>query len=128
MKKSSEGKGIKVLKGKKISSYNPMSLSGLLISMDRICDSYLYRREAINTVGDDFTVDTVMSPGTFIWETGIMSKKFNKNDWVIVDEYKTKKQAEKKHLRWVKYMENNPQELTDININKKYKFNHPTHH
>lgn len=109
------------MKGKKISDYNPLSLSGLLMSINRMTNGEKFRDVAITTKNSDFTVDTVFAPDTYIWETGISANTFNDGDWIIVDEYKTKKEAKIGHQKWVKYMETNPKKLIDIHINETFK-------
>jgi len=67
-------------------------------------------RKIDNTVLKDNTViDTCsVNDGHLPFETGIQSPKYNKGNWIIVEAYRTKKDAQKGHDKWVKVMSSIP--------------------
>lgn len=70
-----------------------------------------------NTNLDDGTVvDTcAMSDSeSNSYETGIASPFYNDGDWIIVEEYKTKKKAAVGHSKWIAFIRANPDTLVDI--------------
>lgn len=71
------------------------------------------REEALTTVIENITVDTVKGYDTGIWETGI-----NKGEgWVIVKQYDSKEEATKWHEEWVKAIKEHPNmELPSIDV------------
>ena len=78
-------------------------------------DSYEQRKVA-NTEVDGGVVDTVaVSDCPKPYETGINHPAYNNGQWIIVDYYTTRAQAEKGHKRWVKLMRKKPESLSDIN-------------
>lgn len=81
------------------------------------------RRSAINDkfVVSKFTieVDTVKPTDTNKWETGI---HVNDGDWVIVQQYNSKIEAEKGHKKWVVSIKKKPkQKLVDVLKDSWYK-------
>lgn len=109
------------MKGKKISNYefDIFNLMGGMTS--NIFGAEDRRKNALTKETKEFTVDTCLAGDTGCWETGICSDKFNHGEWVIVDEYETRKKAKVGHEKWIKHMKTNPKELTDIHIDKTYK-------
>ena len=64
--------------------------------------------------GDKLIIDTAFTPDTGYFETGIIDERYYE-DWVIVQEYATKKDAIKGHSAWVKRMTTNlPKELESV--------------
>jgi len=110
------------MKGKKISNYDPFSFLGILTSLARMENGQYFRDTAITTETEKYTVDTVFSSDTGFWETGIICDGFNDNEWIIVDEYESKKDAEVGHDKRVKYMKKSPKRLYDVHISETYKF------
>lgn len=76
-------------------------------------------RKVDNTVLDGSTViDTcAVNDGSHPYETGIQCPKYNKGDWVIVEAYDTKEEAQKGHNKWVGIMSSDklPEKLVDCN-------------
>lgn len=50
------------------------------------------------------------------YETGIVHPNYNNNEWVIVEMYGTKEEAQKGHNKWIKIMtaKELPSELKDV--------------
>ena len=71
-------------------------------------------RRPFNTKGKDWVVDTAYTSDTGYFETGIKSERLNSETWIIVEQYENKKEAEKGHRKWVKYIKTNPKRLYDI--------------
>ena len=70
------------------------------------------RSDVFNIKIGEVTIDTVVGFDTGIWETGI-----KRGEWVIVEQYETRKLAEKGHKKWVNKIKKNPKiKLEDINI------------
>lgn len=112
------------MKGKNISGKKAFDLGigGIMTGFGGMLFNKDYdERVVANTKGKDFTVDTSFVSDTGCFETGIESAKFNNGDWVIVDEYKTKAEAKRKHLAWVKFMKTNPKKLKSIHTDEIYK-------
>ena len=60
-------------------------------------------RKVENTEVNDVVIDTCMvTDSTQSYETGICSKHYNDNQWIIVEQYDDKIQAEEGHKKWVK--------------------------
>ena len=65
---------------------------------------------------DGITIDTVETPDTGYWETGIRRKSIE-GKWIIVCQYRSEEEAKKGHKDWVEYMKENPTcELVDIDM------------
>jgi len=111
------------MKGKKVSSYE-FNLENLIGNMPTMMNFYETKgKNPLNFKSKNFIVDTCFTPDTGCWETGISSANFNECEWIIVDEYESKKEAEIGHEKWIKFMKTNPKMLTDIHIDESYKFN-----
>lgn len=109
------------MKGKKVSNYE-FTLENLIGNMPMMMNFAEEEHERFNTETKNFIVDTVEAPDTGCWETGISSVGFDNAEWIIVEEYETKKEAKVGHNKWVKYMESNPKKLHSIQIDETYKF------
>ncbi len=70
------------------------------------------RRNALTTKLKSHTIDTCYTIDTCQWETGILPKN---REWIIVEQYADKKEAEAGHKKWVKRIKKNPKlELRDV--------------
>ena len=70
------------------------------------------RSDVFNDKIGKIIVDTVCAYDTHTWETGICQDK-----WIIVEQYETRKLAEKGHKKWVAKIKKNPKtKLKDINL------------
>ena len=102
----------------KITSMSP--LGGVVSFLPRLADmakglqpERIYA--LIDKVGD-ITIDTVETPDTGYWETGIWRKSIE-SKWIIVCQYHSEEEAKKGHKDWVEYMGKNPTcELTDLDL------------
>lgn len=104
------------MRGKRLSSESSFSITELFMSFiegDR-------DEKALNTVGDNWVVDTCFASDTGYYETGILYEGFNNGNWIIVDEYESRKQSAIGHKKWIKHLKQNPEELTDIHIDETY--------
>lgn len=73
-----------------------------------------HRKDVFNDVVGDTIVDTVKAHDTGMWETGI---KRGEGKWVIVQQYKSRDEAQVRHKDWVDEITKHPKtELTDINL------------
>lgn len=76
------------------------------------------QRKVDNFEGDNgLVVDTVaVTDSRKSYETGILHPAYNGGDWVIVDLYDTKKEAQAGHDKWVAIMtaEKLPEKLVDV--------------
>jgi len=72
-----------------------------------------YRDDVFRTELDNgIVIDTCIGFDTGIWETGVLKPDL---EWVIVQQYKSRSEAQEGHAEWVNSMKKNPtQELTDI--------------
>lgn len=69
----------------------------------------------INNVGE-CTVDTCyVNDGLQDYETAVQHPKYNRGNWVIVEAYDTKEEAQEGHDKWVKIMSSTqlPKKLVD---------------
>lgn len=75
---------------------------------DRIVDNYSTGNLTIDTC----YVNDALKP----YETAVSHLAYNKSDWVIVEDYDNKEDAQEGHNRWVKTMTARelPGQLTDI--------------
>lgn len=83
-----------------------------------MADNYKDRKIANDTI-NEVMIDTVEVNDNyeFPYETGVCSKFYNNNKWVIVEQYQTKEQAEIGHSKWLKQFTNKdkmPQTLKDV--------------
>lgn len=108
-----------MLKGKKISNKDEFDLviggfadgfGGVMFESEERRNS----RKVNNTTGEGWTVDTCYAPDNECYETGIECSWINNGDWVIVDEYETKEEAEKGHKKWVEQMGKRPKKLYSV--------------
>lgn len=76
-------------------------------------------RKVDNTINGDYEIDTAYANDTGLYETGI---NFKKNHWIIVEEYKTKKQALVGHKKWVKKMDKKPKSAYSVQMGEMIKF------
>lgn len=75
---------------------------------------------------NDLVIDTCYTTDTKFFETGIVDKRYRKDKkWIIVEEYKTKKEAEVGQEKWVKLLTGNdlPSSITDVHTDQEYKLN-----
>lgn len=61
-------------------------------------------------------IDTCFTSDTGGYETGVVHPKYNGGEWVIVEEYRTKEEAQTGHDKWVKKMTQKklPKKLKDV--------------
>jgi len=74
------------------------------------------QRKVDNYTNGDIQVDTVaVNDSEHPFETGITHPRYKDGEWIIVETYDTKKDAQVGHLRWVKIMTdgNLPRTLRD---------------
>lgn len=72
-------------------------------------------RKVDNYKCDDFTVDTAwVNDNDPPYETAVAHKNFNDGDWIILEHYETKEEAQIGHNKWVEKFKNNEvSELVD---------------
>lgn len=59
-------------------------------------------RAVDNTEINEATIDTcLVTDSNQPYETGISHKSFDKGNWIIVEQYDTKEEAQKGHDKWV---------------------------
>ena len=88
-----------------------MSLKGFLNQI--ITDpSGNFRSKALTDNINGLVIDTVLTPDTGKWETGIEVK----GTWVIVEMYKDSKEAYKGHEKWCKKCRLNPKQKFKVCI------------
>ena len=102
---------------------NPLSNEELLVGIMRTLDAFLVggignynNRRIQRTECPDYIVSTVKAPDTPYYETAIMSPKYNKGSWIIVQEYNTETEAREGHERWLTCMELQPIQLYDVHV------------
>jgi len=85
---------------------------------DFLSMAYDYKDRKVDRFeGENFTIDTcAVTDSDQPFETGIVHPKYNNNEWVIVEMYNSKKEAQEGHRKWVKKMTENilPDELFDV--------------
>lgn len=72
-----------------------------------------------NVETDMYTIDTceVYDCQETPYETAIAHKEFKGGDWIIVEQYEDREEAEKGHAKWIKIMEESePLQLMDIDV------------
>ena len=75
------------------------------------------QRKIANDIINEVIIDTclVTDNPSYPYETGICSKFYNNGGWIIVEQYKTKDEAELGHKKWIKEFKNGlPKQLKDI--------------
>ena len=66
---------------------------------------------------DDLVIDTSFVEDTNLFEIGIIDKRYREDGhWIIVEEFKTKEEAQSAHDKWVRVLtgDNPPDEIEDI--------------
>jgi hypothetical protein len=75
------------------------------------------QRKVANFTKDGIAVDTAaVTDSDKLFETAIRHQKYNHGDWIVVELYNTKKQAEDGHGKWVEFVQqkNLPETLKDV--------------
>ena len=84
---------------------------------DFFMDAFNYDQRVVDRYEEgEVVVDTAsVSDGSQPYETGICHPEYNDGDWVIVEAYDTKEEAQEGHIKWVYKMtdKNLPTRLTD---------------
>jgi hypothetical protein len=107
------------MKGGKMKRISP--IEGILSTVSAIKDLALgkpspSRENAMNSKVGKIVIDTCCAFDTHRWETGIQLNKKD-TDWVIVEQYESRKKAEKGHAKWTNEIKKNPNiKLKDINV------------
>lgn len=80
-------------------------------------------RKVANYRTNDFVLDTcLVTDRDWIYETAIAHKDFNNGDWIILDGFWSKEDAEMMHKEWIKtFTTDCPEELTDFYTLKTYR-------
>ena len=80
-----------------------------------MADNY-EERKVDNTKFEKTEIDTCsVTDSNQDYETGIKDPRYNDGDWIIVEMYDTKEEAQTGHNKWVETMRNNPpSELKDM--------------
>lgn len=111
--------------GRKLSNDNVYSLvikglltdfGGMLFESKNDCQS----RKVKNTKIKGWIIHTTYVSDTRKYETGIQNKDLNDGNWVSVEEYETKKEAEEGHKSWIKAVLKQ-KEFFDIFYNEIFK-------
>ena len=118
------------MKNKKLSNKNyiDLGIGGLATGFGGMLYNRDYENRKVMRYGkddEDLVIDTAYTPDTGYYETGIIDKRYGTDDWIIVEEYETKKEALKGHNRWVKLMtgEKIPKELESVHEEGIFKLN-----
>lgn len=99
------------MKDDKVKRIDP--ISGVYSLVGMIADQS-FRSDKFREETEAYTVDTVCPPDVGEWETGI---RVTGGEWIIVEQYESRKAAETGHQKWVKSMASDPeQKLTDIQV------------
>ena len=111
-------------KGKSITGeWGAKEIIGSLLKLSN--SEPINRRRVDSTEVKRFFVSTVKAPDFNVYETAIQHKgllrSINKSEWIIVEEYKTKKEAQKGHKDWVEYCKTNPKKFWEIRLGKVIK-------
>lgn len=116
------------MKGKKLSTKSSLELGagGLLNNYKGMAYDYNDRKVArYGENGSDLIVDTAYTTDTGFFETGVIDTRYTGDSdmWIIVDEYKTKPEAEKTHAKWVKLLTGRklPFSLEDVHSGEVFK-------
>ena len=87
-------------------------IEGLANTLGAMANGNPYRDDVFKSNVGDIIIDTCVAYDTKEWETGI-----KKGKWIVVQQYKNRKLAEKGHNKWVKKMTGNPNlPLEDIDL------------
>ncbi len=81
------------------------------------------QRKVANTKTKFGVIDTAYAPDTGFYETGICDTRYREDgEWIIVDECKTRVQAERMHSKWVKILNAKvlPEEIEDVHTDEIY--------
>jgi hypothetical protein len=79
----------------------------MLLPIDML-DNYEQRKVA-NTVVGELVVDTCrVTDSAFPYETGVEHPNYNNGEWVVVEHYNSKVDAQTGHDKWVKIMTTKP--------------------
>ena len=90
-------------------------IEGVLSTLQAI-EEPEFREFSKNDVIGDITIDTVKAFDIGMFETGIKRMSIE-GKWIIVEQYKDRKEAQKGHNKWVELMRKNSKvELKDINL------------
>lgn len=77
-----------------------------------------FRKTAMTEVIGEITIDTADTPDMG-WETGIKKE----NEWVIVEEYHSEKEAKEGHTSWINKIKANPNlSITNIRTPEEWFF------
>lgn len=87
---------------------NPSVVFGMVKSYDS--------RKIDNTCINEYIVDTVYADDTGLYETAVKHPDINSGEWVIVEEYETKRAAISGHKKWVKECQNNIEKLFSVQL------------
>lgn len=104
-----------MVKNEPIRQQGPLDLimGSLNMMKDNIMGTASFRDNAMQDSVGTATVDTVCTPDTGLWETGIQKAD---TPWVIVEQYHNEEDAKAGHAVWLQRMTDEPdQELHDIN-------------
>lgn len=86
-----------------------------------MADTY-WDRLVEHTDGEDFQVDTTyVTDRVWKYETAVIKKGFNDNNYIIVESAETKEEAKKVHDKWVEKMGYGVHVLTDIFTGWEYR-------
>ena len=85
-----------------------------LYGIATMMDNYEERKVA-NDEREEFVLDTAkVTDRRWLYETAVMHKKFNNNDWIILDGANDLEDAKSMHEKWLKFFEEKtPDFLTD---------------
>lgn len=74
------------------------------------------QRKVDNTTANEVEIDTCsVTDSTQPFETAICSKHYNSGNWIVVEQYDTKKDAQLGHDKWVKtFTESLPKSVEDV--------------
>lgn len=107
----------------KIKRITPLSgMASTLVTMKESIiaggvDNLPHRQDILNDEFDGIIVDTCCAFDTGQWETAVSRAKSNDGNWIIVEQYQDKAEAQKGHKKWVRRMKKNPtMKLKDIDL------------
>jgi hypothetical protein len=66
-----------------------------------------HRNDVFRDKVGDIIIDTVEPLDTYVWETGI-NINGDEEEWVVVEQYNNKKEANIGHIKWVEKIKTNP--------------------
>lgn len=77
-----------------------------MIGLLNMMNDNSFRNTAVTTnIGNNIVVDTVFTPDTGRWETGV---ERDDNGWVIVEQYSNETSAKSGHRKWVALLTADP--------------------